>query len=140
MFLILRFQIIFLCYVIWWKPVKYGKVTPYPLWAHSMGFCMSLASMMWIPGYAAYFMVTQRGSFKDVSQNLKTKPRRDDSFSFCPLSFQRLLKGITADIKSKRMDKAMRDKEMKMSESSARLLKNASFLTNNTNSFNVANP
>ncbi len=60
-------QTIFLCYVIWWTPVKYGKTTPYPAWAHTLGFSMSLASMMWIPGYAVYFIVTQRGSFKDVS-------------------------------------------------------------------------
>lgn len=111
---------IFLFYCVQWQPVKYGKVE-YPMYAHILGFIMSLASMVWIPGYAVYYMCTQQGSYRD-----------------------RLIKGITPDIKSARTKappKAVM-KEMQMSESSARLLKNASFLTNNANSFNIpsANP
>lgn len=57
--------------------------------------------------------------------------------------FQRFIKGITPDIKSNRSkipSKSAQEKEIQMSESSARLLKNASFLTNNTQSFNISNP
>ena len=52
--------------------------------------------------------------------------------------FQRFVKGITPDIKSARCKAPPKSvvKEMQMSESSARLLKNASFMTNNS-SFNV---
>ena len=50
--------------------------------------------------------------------------------------FQRLIKGITPDIKSTRTKAPAKNslpaKEIQMSESSARLLKNASFVTNNS--------
>ena len=59
-----------------------------------------------------------------------------------PSLWLRLIKGITPDIKSSRCKappKSALPKEIQMSESSARLLKNASFLTNNTSSFNIEN-
>jgi hypothetical protein len=31
---------------------------------------MSAASMLWIPGYAIYYIATERGSLRDVSQLL----------------------------------------------------------------------
>ena len=58
--------VIFLFYCFRWEPVKYGTVE-YPPWAHTIGFFMSLSSMVWIPGYAIYWMCTTRGSMKDVS-------------------------------------------------------------------------
>ena len=58
--------VIFLFYCFRWEPVKYGTVE-YPAWAHTIGFFMSLSSMVWIPGYAVYWMCTTRGSIKDVS-------------------------------------------------------------------------
>ena len=58
--------VIFLFYCFRWEPVKYGSVE-YPAWAHTIGFFMSLSSMVWIPGYAIYWMCTTRGSIKDVS-------------------------------------------------------------------------
>jgi len=110
---------IFLSYLFMWEPLKYGENIEYPFHMHAIGFVMSLASMLWIPGYAIYYLISQRGSFRD-----------------------RLIKGITPDIKSSRCKappKSSLPKEIQMSESSARLLKNASFLTNNTSSFNIEN-
>ncbi len=46
--------------------VKYGNVE-YPMYAHFIGLAMSLMSMLWIPGYAIYYILNQRGSLKDVS-------------------------------------------------------------------------
>ena len=66
--LILRFQVIFWFYVVKWVPVKYGEVE-YPMYAHIIGAFMSLASMLWIPGYALYYIATQRGSLRDVSKH-----------------------------------------------------------------------
>jgi len=99
--------VIFLFYCFKWEPVKYGT-TEYPRWAHGVGFLMSLSSMIWIPGYAIYWMVTTRGSIKD-----------------------RLIKGITPDIKSNRCKMASKSSDAYMlNESSARLIKNqSSFLT-----------
>ena len=56
---------VFFSYFISWKPVKYGK-TEYPMYAHILGFGMSFASMLWIPGYAIYYILMQRGSLRDV--------------------------------------------------------------------------
>ena len=58
--------IIFLFYCFKWEPVKYGTVE-YPKWAHGIGFLMSFSSMMWIPGYALYYLLTTSGTFKEVS-------------------------------------------------------------------------
>jgi len=106
--------VIFFSYLISWKPVKYGTVE-YPMYAHFIGLAMSLMSMLWIPGYAIYYILNQRGSLKD-----------------------RITKGITPDIKSARTKAPPKSvmKDLQMSESSARLLKNASFVTNTSNSFN----
>merc|ERR1712203_815368 len=40
----------------------------YPGWAEGLGLCFSFASMMWVPGYAIYYLLTQPGTFM---QNLK---------------------------------------------------------------------
>ena len=58
--------VIFLFYCFKWEPVKYGSVE-YPNWAHGIGFLMSFSSMMWIPGYALYYLATNSGTLKDVS-------------------------------------------------------------------------
>lgn len=102
--------IIFLFYCFKWEPVKYGSVE-YPNWAHGIGFLMSFSSMMWIPGYALYYLATNNGSLKD-----------------------KLVKGITADIKSNRCKLASKASDLyMMNESSARLVKNqGSFLSTNT--------
>lgn len=60
------FKTIFLSYLVNWEPVTYGEVK-YPSWAHVIGFGMSLASMLWIPGYVIYFFLTEKGTFMEVS-------------------------------------------------------------------------
>ena len=101
---------------------------------------MSLASMLWIPGYAIYYILNQRGSLKDVSSFSR---QNSNSKLIFIVYFQRLIKGITPDIKSARSKAPPKAvvKEMQMSESSARLLKNASFLTQNESfNFPAENP
>ena len=65
-YLLFFFQVIFLSYCIYFTPLKYGNVE-YPTYAHILGFGMSFASMFWIPSYAVYYIATERGSLKDVS-------------------------------------------------------------------------
>ena len=119
--------------------MTYGKIQ-YPMYAHILGFGMSLASMLWIPGYAIYYILNQRGSLKDVSSFSR---QNSNSKLIFIVYFQRLIKGITPDIKSARSKAPPKAvvKEMQMSESSARLLKNASFLTQNESfNFPAENP
>ena len=61
-------QGIFISYLFMWEPLKYGEDIEYPFYMHAIGFVMSLASMLWIPGYAIYYVISQRGSFRDVSK------------------------------------------------------------------------
>ncbi len=61
---------IFLCYVFMWSPVKYGDTIEYPLYQHIIGFGMSAASMLWIPGYAIYYLATQKGTLKEVRKRI----------------------------------------------------------------------
>ena len=68
------FQVIFLSYCIYFTPLKYGNVE-YPTYAHILGFGMSFASMFWIPSYAVYYIATERGSLKDVSEVQRSKYR-----------------------------------------------------------------
>lgn len=46
--------------------MKYGKDYEYPIWAQIVGFCLSCSSMLWIPGYAIYYLMTSPGSLKQV--------------------------------------------------------------------------
>jgi len=62
------FQAIFIFYCVDYKPIKYGKSYNYPRWAEGLGFCMSFASMIWVPAYAIYYVLTAPGSIKEVSE------------------------------------------------------------------------
>jgi len=56
---------VFLFYCIQYKPVTYGEDQAYPRWAEIMGLFISFTSMMWVPIYAVYYLVTQPGSFME---------------------------------------------------------------------------
>ncbi|KAL1141030.1 hypothetical protein AAG570_000956 [Ranatra chinensis] len=57
---------IFVFYVVEYVPAKYGTYE-YPDWAEGVGIIVSLASMLWIPGYAAYYLIVTPGSIKEVT-------------------------------------------------------------------------
>ena len=52
---------VFLFYMFSYSPVKYGDYE-YPYWAQMVGIGLSCASMVWVPLYAVYFLLTQKGS------------------------------------------------------------------------------
>jgi solute carrier family 6 GABA transporter-like protein 1 len=62
------FQAIFIFYCVDYKPVTYGKSYTYPRWAEGLGFCMSFASMIWVPAYAIYYILAMPGTVKEVSE------------------------------------------------------------------------
>ena len=41
----------------------------YPTWAEALGLMMSLSSMVMVPGYAVYYVLTQPGTIMQVSQD-----------------------------------------------------------------------
>merc|ERR1719244_248920 len=59
---------VFIFYCISYTPVTYGEDYKYPKWAEGMGLCMSFTSMIWVPGYAIYYLATQPGT---LMQNLR---------------------------------------------------------------------
>ena len=62
-------QGVFLFYVIQYIPVSYGENYQYPWWAEVIGIIISLSSMLWIPGYAVYYIITTPGTLREVCVN-----------------------------------------------------------------------
>ncbi|KAF7265094.1 hypothetical protein GWI33_021521, partial [Rhynchophorus ferrugineus] len=53
--------IIFVGHVIEYETLSYGNYK-YPLWANIVGMCISFSSMIWIPLYALYYVLTEPNS------------------------------------------------------------------------------
>ncbi|XP_024944134.1 sodium- and chloride-dependent GABA transporter 1 isoform X2 [Cephus cinctus] len=103
--IIMAFIFVFQC--VQYEPLTYGNTYKYPTWAEILGFTMSFSSMIWIPAYAIYYVVTTPGSIKE-----------------------NILKGLQPNIKSRtKLPKGEKSAVIPMSESSAGLIsKNNSFL------------
>lgn len=99
---------IFVFQIVQYKSLKYGSNYEYPTWAEIVGVCLSLSSMVWIPGYALYYIFVTPGSIKE-----------------------NILKGLQPNIKSHaKLPKGEKSAVIPMSESSAGLItKNNSFLS-----------
>ncbi|CAH1783265.1 unnamed protein product, partial [Owenia fusiformis] len=54
------------------KPLKYNKTYIYPAWAQAIGLCMAFSSMICIPVYAIYAIVTTPGTLKQRMITLTT--------------------------------------------------------------------
>ncbi|KAH7938394.1 hypothetical protein HPB49_023169 [Dermacentor silvarum] len=59
---------IFLFSVIKYQPLVYAKTYAYPWWAEMLGWFMSLASIIMIPTYMVYFLVTTPGSLRQSTR------------------------------------------------------------------------
>ena len=58
-------QGVFFYYLATYKPVKYGSYE-YPMWAEALGLCISASSMIWVPAYAIYYVLSRPGSIMEV--------------------------------------------------------------------------
>ena len=54
---------VFIFYLVSYSPVTYGDYQ-YPAWAEGLGLSLSLASMVWVPLYALYFLCREKGSIR----------------------------------------------------------------------------
>ena len=52
-------------YFVKYVPISMGDYK-YPAWGEALGFIISLSSMLWVPGYALYFVMTSKGSWREV--------------------------------------------------------------------------
>ncbi|XP_034252061.1 sodium- and chloride-dependent GABA transporter 1-like isoform X2 [Thrips palmi] len=57
---------IFVWSVVQYVPIRYGNYD-YPAWGEALGLLVSSFSMVWIPGYAVFFMLTAKGSFMEAA-------------------------------------------------------------------------
>ena len=55
---------VFIFYLASYSPVTYGDYQ-YPAWAEALGLSLSLASMVWVPLYALYFLCREKGSLRE---------------------------------------------------------------------------
>lgn len=70
---------IFVFQCIQFQPLTYGGSYKYPEWADACGFLLSLSSMVWVPIYAIYYVLSKPGSImENIYLGLKPqiKPRR----------------------------------------------------------------
>jgi hypothetical protein len=73
-------QFIFIFYFVKYEPIKYAKTYHYPGWGEVLGFAISGSSMIWVPGYAIYYLLTTKGSLKErlrLGITPVIKPRTD---------------------------------------------------------------
>ncbi|XP_025410975.1 sodium- and chloride-dependent GABA transporter 2-like isoform X4 [Sipha flava] len=59
---------VFIFYVIKYEPVMYGTHYRYPWWGEGLGITISLMSMIWIPLYAVYYLMSEPGTLKQKLQ------------------------------------------------------------------------
>lgn len=73
---------IFLWSVVQYVPIRYGDYE-YPGWGEALGLLVSCSSMVWIPGYAVYYMLSTEGTFMErltqgltarIKPNLQRRP------------------------------------------------------------------
>jgi solute carrier family 6 GABA transporter-like protein 1 len=55
---------LFIFYFVKYEPIKYAKTYHYPVWGEVLGFCISGSSMIWVPGYAIYYLCTTKGTLR----------------------------------------------------------------------------
>jgi len=72
---------VFIFYIVSFKPVTLATYE-YPGWAEGLGLCFSFASMIWVPGYALYYVLFTPGSIMQnirsgLSPNMTLRPEAD---------------------------------------------------------------
>lgn len=112
---------VFIFYCVSYTPVKYGNDYVYPEWAEGMGLCMSLASMIWVPGYALYYLLSRPGT---ILENLRNGMSANMSLrkeaKIASKLQQNLKEGFTPSIK--RMQTLARPGPIHISESGIQLI------------------
>ncbi|XP_076266203.1 sodium- and chloride-dependent GABA transporter 1-like isoform X1 [Rhynchophorus ferrugineus] len=74
--------IIFVGHVIEYETLSYGNYK-YPLWANIVGMCISFSSMIWIPLYALYYVLTEPNSIIQNIRNGLTPLIKQRKISMC---------------------------------------------------------
>lgn len=122
---------VFVFYVTSFKPVKLGDYS-YPTWAEGLGLCFSFASMMWIPIYAVYYLVSQPGTLmQNLRSGLSPNMNLRKEAKIASKLQQNLKEGFTPNIK--RMQTLAKPGPLHVSESGVGLL------THNNSEYEMGN-
>jgi len=122
---------VFIFYIVSFKPVKLGSYE-YPGWAEGLGLCFSFASMMWVPGYAIYYLLTQPGTFmQNLRSGLAPNMNLRKEAKIASKLQQNLKEGFTPNIK--RMQTLAKPGPLHVSESGVGLL------THNNSEYEMGN-
>ncbi|XP_022909605.1 sodium- and chloride-dependent GABA transporter 1-like isoform X2 [Onthophagus taurus] len=64
--------VIFISQCMAFQPLTYGKNYTYPKWSNVIGFILSFSSMVWVPIYALYYILTGPGTiWKNIQTGLQ---------------------------------------------------------------------
>ncbi len=63
--ILMLLQSIFIFYFVKYTPIKYAETYHYPGWGEALGFMISFSSMIWVPAYALYYLLTTKGSLRE---------------------------------------------------------------------------
>lgn len=112
---------VFIFYCVSYTPVKYGNDYIYPKWAEGMGLSMSLASMIWVPGYAIYYILSRPGTImENLRSGLSPNMALRKEAKIASKLQQNLKEGFTPTIK--RMQTLARPGPIHISESGIQLI------------------
>ncbi|XP_068172841.1 sodium- and chloride-dependent GABA transporter 2-like [Antennarius striatus] len=70
------------CSLVWYKPLTYNRTYVYPDWAYMLGWGLSLSSMLLVPGWALYKLVTTPGTLR---QRLHLLCQPDPAYCLTPM-------------------------------------------------------
>eukprot|EP00095_Tigriopus_kingsejongensis_P007990 maker-scaffold269_size230758-snap-gene-0.24 protein:Tk07990 transcript:maker-scaffold269_size230758-snap-gene-0.24-mRNA-1 annotation:"sodium- and chloride-dependent gaba transporter 1-like" len=55
---------VFVYYIVSYKPITYGSYE-FPQWAEVLGLVISFSSMIWVPAYAIYYLLSRPGTLRE---------------------------------------------------------------------------
>lgn len=117
---------VFIFYCISYSPVTYGHDYVYPNWAEILGLLMSFSSMIWVPGYAIYYVLTQPGTImENIRQGLNPNMTLRREASVAMNKMENLKDGYKQNIK-KMQTLGVKPQTLHVSESGVGLLRESS--------------
>ena len=114
MIFLIHFQFLFVFYFAKYTPITYAKTYEYPWWGEALGFCISGSSMIWVPGYAIYYLLTTKGTFLDrikLGVTPTIKPRPDAVLAMEEAERKKLSNGEDTDVEMNLVSSSLHDNQ-----------------------------
>ena len=108
------FQFLFVFYFAKYTPITYAKTYEYPWWGEALGFCISGSSMIWVPAYAIYYLLTTKGTFMErirLGITPTITPRPDAVMAMEHAERQKLSNGEDKDVEMNLVSSSLHDNQ-----------------------------